>query len=146
IAQMIRNLTASTLNGWDEDRKNTTDLTEMHANFRIDRGQAVTNDQRLAGPLILITRAGTTDLNTNTLSFRIEPKLVMMNQSPGSSRLHPDSRRSPRRRRRRNRIRRPRSTVSSSSCLDGDGPAEDFRITTTFDRSQRRAGAFGTRG
>jgi AsmA protein len=85
IAQMIRNLTASTLNGWDEDKAQTTDLSELHASFRIDSGQAVTNDLRLAGPLIRVTGVGTTDLNTKSLSFRIEPKLVMTTQGQGST-------------------------------------------------------------
>ena len=85
VAQMIRNLTSTTLSGWDEDRTQTTDLTEMHASFRIDNGKAATTDLRLAGPLVRITGTGTTDLNAKTLSFRIEPKLVMTTQGQGSS-------------------------------------------------------------
>ena len=85
VAQMIRNLTSTTLSGWDEDKAQTTDLTELHASFRIDNGKAATSDLRLAGPLVRITGTGTTDLNTKTLSFRIEPKLVMTTQGQGSS-------------------------------------------------------------
>jgi AsmA protein len=85
VAQMIRNLTSSTLSGWQEDQVQTTDLTELHANFRIEKGKAETSDLRLAGPLVRITGAGTTDLNTKTLSFRIEPKLVMTTQGQGSA-------------------------------------------------------------
>ena len=85
VAQMIRNLTSSTLSGWQEDEAQTTDLTELHANFRIEKGKAETSDLRLAGPLVRITGAGTTDLNTKTLSFRIEPKLVMTTQGQGST-------------------------------------------------------------
>ena len=63
----------------------TTDLTELHANFRIEKGKAETSDLRLAGPLVRITGTGTTDLNAKTLSFRIEPKLVMTTQGQGST-------------------------------------------------------------
>jgi AsmA protein len=85
VAQMIRNLTTSTLSGWQENEVQTTDLAELHANFRIEKGKAETSDLRLAGPLVRITGAGTTDLVAKTLSFRLEPKLVMTTQGQGSS-------------------------------------------------------------
>jgi AsmA protein len=85
VAQMIRNLTASTLSGWQESETLKTDLTELHASFRIEKGKAETSDLRLAGPLVRVTGTGSTDLNTKTLSFRIEPKLVMTTQGQGSS-------------------------------------------------------------
>jgi AsmA protein len=85
VAQMIRNLTSTTLSGWQENEVQSTDLTELHANFRIEKGRAETNDLRLAGPLVRVTGAGTTDLNTKTLSFRLEPKLVMTTQGQGST-------------------------------------------------------------
>jgi AsmA protein len=85
VAQMIRNLTSSTLSGWQENGQQNTDLTELHANFRIENGKAATSDLRLAGPLVRITGAGSTDLNAKSLSFRLEPKLVMTTQGQGSS-------------------------------------------------------------
>jgi AsmA protein len=85
VAQMIRNLTSSTLNGWQENGVQSTDLTELHANFRIEKGSAATTDLRLAGPLVRITGTGSADLNTKSLSFRLEPKLVMTTQGQGSN-------------------------------------------------------------
>lgn len=85
LAQMIRSLTSSTLNGWQEDQAKATDLTELRANFRIEKGIAETGDLRLAGPLVRLTGTGSTDLNTKTLSFRMEPKLVMTTQGQGST-------------------------------------------------------------
>lgn len=85
VAQMIRNLTSSTLSGWQESGQQNTDLTELHANFRIEKGKAETSDLRLAGPLVRITGAGSTDLNAKSMSFRLEPKLVMTTQGQGSS-------------------------------------------------------------
>jgi AsmA protein len=89
VAQMVRNLTSSTLSGWQENETLKTDLTELHASFRIEKGKAETSDLRLAGPLVRVTGTGTTDLNTKTLYFRIEPKLVMTTQGQGSTGAEP---------------------------------------------------------
>jgi AsmA protein len=89
VAQMIRNLTSSTLSGWQESETLKTDLTELHVSFRIEKGKAETSDLRLAGPLVRVTGTGTTDLNTKTLSFRIEPKLVMTTQGQGGTATDP---------------------------------------------------------
>jgi len=83
VAQMIRSLTASTLNGWQEQREQATDLTQMSASFKIERGQAVTTDFNLIGPLVRVTGAGTIDLGTKMMGFRVEPKLVMTTEGQG---------------------------------------------------------------
>lgn len=85
VAQMIRNLTSSTLSGWQENEVQSTDLSELHATFRIEKGRAETSDLRLAGPLVRVTGTGTTDLNSKMLAFRLEPKLVMTTQGQGST-------------------------------------------------------------
>lgn len=77
LAQMIRSLTASTLSGWQESRAESTDLSELGASFRFERGQGATSDLVLAGPLVRMTGAGNVDLLTETMAFRVEPKLVM---------------------------------------------------------------------
>ena len=83
VAQMIRSLTAKTLNGWQEANEQATDLTQLSASFRIDRGQAATTDLNLVGPLVKMTGAGTIDLSTKMLAFRVEPKLVMTTEGQG---------------------------------------------------------------
>jgi AsmA protein len=83
VAQMIRNLTASTLSGWQEGKEQATDLSQLSASFRIDKGQAVTTDLNLVGPLVRMTGAGTIDLGTKQLAFRVEPKLVMTTEGQG---------------------------------------------------------------
>jgi AsmA protein len=87
VAQMIRSLTASTLSGWQEDpnKQQSTDLTQLSASFRIDRGQATTTDLNLVGPLVKVTGTGTVDLPTRQLGFRVEPKLVLTTQGQGRS-------------------------------------------------------------
>jgi AsmA protein len=83
LAQMIRSLTTSPLSGWQENKELTTDLTQLSASFRIEKGQASTSDFNLVGPLVRMTGAGTIDLGTRMLAFRVEPKLVMTTEGQG---------------------------------------------------------------
>jgi AsmA protein len=83
VAQMIRSLTSSTLSGWQESREQITDLTQLSASFRIEKGQATTSDLNLVGPLVKMTGSGTIDLGAKTLALRVEPKLVMTTQGQG---------------------------------------------------------------
>jgi AsmA protein len=83
VAQMIRSLTSSTLSGWQEGKEQATDLTQLGASFRIEKGQATTSDLNLVGPLVRMTGAGTIDLGTQMLAFRVEPKLVMTTEGQG---------------------------------------------------------------
>jgi AsmA protein len=83
VAQMIRSLTSSTLSGWQEQQDQATDLTQLSASFRADRGQATTTDLSLVGPLVKVTGVGTIDLGTKMIGFRVEPKLVLTTQGQG---------------------------------------------------------------
>ena len=83
VAQMIRSLTASTLSGWQESKEQATDLTQLSASFKIDKGQAETTDLNLVGPLVKMTGVGTIELDTKQIGFRVEPKLVMTTEGQG---------------------------------------------------------------
>ena len=87
VAQMIRSLTTATLTGWQDNQnpsqEQSTDLSQLSASFRIDKGQAVTTDLNLIGPLVRVTGAGTIALDTKMMGFRVEPKLVMTTEGQG---------------------------------------------------------------
>jgi AsmA protein len=83
VAAMIRSLTSGTLAGWQEGKEQTTDLTQLSASFRIEKGQATTADLNLVGPLVKITGTGTIDLAAKALAFRVEPKLVLTTEGQG---------------------------------------------------------------
>lgn len=83
VAQMIRSLTSGTLSGWQEGEEKATDLSQLSASFKIDKGQAQTTDLNLVGPLVKMTGAGTIDLGTKQIGFRVEPKLVMTTEGQG---------------------------------------------------------------
>ncbi|WP_342725718.1 AsmA family protein [Bradyrhizobium sp. B097] len=83
VAQMIRNLTTSTLSGWQQSEALSTDLSQLSASFKLDKGQAVTTDLNLIGPLVKMGGVGTVDLNTRQIGFRVEPQLVMTTEGQG---------------------------------------------------------------
>ncbi len=83
VAQMIRSLTSGTLSGWQGNREQSTDLSQLSASFRIDKGLANTADLNLIGPLVKMTGGGTVDLGAQTLALRVEPKLVMTTEGQG---------------------------------------------------------------
>ncbi|MES5487240.1 AsmA family protein [Bradyrhizobium sp. INPA03-11B] len=83
VAQMIRNLTTGTLSGWQQSQELSTDLSQLSASFKVDKGQAVTTDLNLIGPLVKMTGVGTVDLNTRQIGFRVEPQLVMTTEGQG---------------------------------------------------------------
>ena len=83
VAQMIRSLTSGTLTGWQQGKEQSTDLTQLGASFRVEKGQATTSDLNLVGPLVKMTGAGTVDLGAQTLAFRVEPKLVLTTEGQG---------------------------------------------------------------
>lgn len=83
VAQMIRSLTSGTLSGWQQGKEQSTDLTQLGASFRVEKGQATTSDLDLVGPLVKMTGAGTVDLGAQTLAFRVEPKLVLTTEGQG---------------------------------------------------------------
>ena len=85
VAKMIRSLTTGTLSGWQQGRDETTDLTQLGASFRVERGQMTTGDLVLVGPLVRMNSAGTIDLATKSLAFRVEPKLVMTLEGQGGA-------------------------------------------------------------
>jgi AsmA protein len=85
VAQMIRSLTSGTLSGWQESREQATDLSQLSASFRIEKGQATTADLNLVGPLVKMTGGGMIDLGAQTLALRVEPKLVMTTEGQGRS-------------------------------------------------------------
>ncbi len=85
VAKMIRTLGANVIKGWEANKEEKTDMSALSALFRIDNGQAATENFRLVGPLVRVTGAGTAHLGAKTLNFRLEPKLVLSLEGQGST-------------------------------------------------------------
>jgi AsmA protein len=85
IAKMVRSLTSSTLNGWQEDRSEKTDLSQLGGDIRIEGGVATIDNLHAAGPLVRVSGGGSVDLGAKTLQLKLEPKLVMTLQGQGGA-------------------------------------------------------------
>jgi AsmA protein len=83
VAQMIRSLTSGTLSGWQASQEQSTDLSQLSASFRIDKGLATTADLNLIGPLVKMTGSGAIDVGAKTLALRVDPKLVLTTEGQG---------------------------------------------------------------
>ena len=76
LPDMVRNVAARTLLGWQQSSEARTDFTTLSASFQISNGVALNQDLALAGPLIRMTGSGTTDMPGRTLDWRVEPQIV----------------------------------------------------------------------
>ena len=86
IPQMVRNLSVSTLLGWGEkDDAQSTDFSELSANFVVEKGVATTSDLKLVGPLVRVSGGGKTDIGQRTLDWRVEPQIVASLKGQGAS-------------------------------------------------------------
>ena len=85
IAEMIRTLGGSIISGWNESGAKRTDMSQLTALFRIDRGQATTDNLRMMGPLVRVNGTGTADIAAKTLQFRLDPKLVTSLEGQGGA-------------------------------------------------------------
>jgi AsmA protein len=83
VPAMTRALSSQMLQGWQEKGSEKTQLASLAATFRVANGQATTDDLRLAGPLVRMTGKGTANLTTQTLDFRVDPRLVLSLQGQG---------------------------------------------------------------
>jgi AsmA protein len=57
----------------------------LSARFQIQDGRAQTTNLRLFGPLVRVTGTGAIDLNTKTMQFKLDPKLVASLQGQGGA-------------------------------------------------------------
>ena len=78
-------MAAGTLSGWQENKAEKTDLTQLSAFFRLEGGKASTDNLQVLGPLVRVTGTGTADLAAKTLQFRVEPKLVLSLEGQGGA-------------------------------------------------------------
>lgn len=83
IPQMVRGLSVETLLGWQSNPAAKTDFSSLSASFNIASGVAATDDLSLIGPLVRMTGRGTTDMPAQSLSWRVEPRIVASLQGQG---------------------------------------------------------------
>lgn len=89
IAQMVRTLMAQILSGWQENGAQKTDFSQLSATFKLANGQATTTDLSMTGPLVRLRGAGTADILTRELSFRLDPRVVATLEGQGAQQSDP---------------------------------------------------------
>jgi AsmA protein len=85
IPGMVRNVKASFMGGEKSTKKPRTDFAELHVPFTITNGLVNTPGTTLASPLLRITVTGKTDLVSETLDMRVEPKFVATLKGQGDT-------------------------------------------------------------
>lgn len=82
LAAMARNITSAFT---DSGEAQKTDFAELSGTFKIVNGILTNDDLKLLNPFIRLSGAGTVQLPPQTLSYRIEPKLVATTKGQGGS-------------------------------------------------------------
>ncbi|WP_342643344.1 AsmA family protein [Rhodoligotrophos ferricapiens] len=77
---MVRNVAAHVVDGWQGTGQDLTDFSIFEGTFDIENGLAANSDLTLMGPLVRVTGEGSIDLPSQTIDYRIDPKLVAMLQ------------------------------------------------------------------
>jgi AsmA protein len=85
VAKMIRTLGANIVKGWQADKDERTDLSQLTGFFRIENGRASADNLRLLGPLVRVSGTGAIDLGAKTLNLRLDPRLVMSLEGQGGT-------------------------------------------------------------
>jgi AsmA protein len=83
IAKAMRSLSTGILAGWQANEAEKTDFATLGASFTLANGQAQTVDLKLLGPLVRVSGAGTVDLPTKALKFKVDPQLVASLEGQG---------------------------------------------------------------
>ena len=76
LGAMVQNVKAAFGMAEQTDAETKTEFTEFHSLFKIENGVATTDQTLLKSPVMTAKVTGNTDLNKETLNFRIEPTYV----------------------------------------------------------------------
>lgn len=77
LSKLVRLLTTTTLEGWQQNEVEKTSLDTLGATFKIENGVATTTDLHVSGSRIQVTGAGTIDLSAKRLDLKTDPKLIL---------------------------------------------------------------------
>jgi AsmA protein len=87
IAQLARNLTAAF--GLGEKKKPRTEFSELKGSFSVKDGLVDNPSTQLSSALLRVLGKGTVDLPSETINYRVEPKLVATMKGQGDAKRRP---------------------------------------------------------
>lgn len=85
LPNMVRSLLDMIIAGWQANASEETRFSTFGATFAIENGVARSTDVKFTGPFMVMTAAGSTDLRSQTLDFRADPRLVSSQATPGGN-------------------------------------------------------------
>jgi len=86
LAKILRGLSKGQLTGLEAVETETTDFSELAAAFKIDGGNAVTDDLRMLSPLLRVAGNGRVGIGKRDLDLALKPKLVSSLAGQGGQR------------------------------------------------------------
>lgn len=85
VSKLVRDLSTSILDGWQQNANDKTALSQLGVHFRILDGIATTDDFQASGPVVRVTGSGAVDLPGKTLKLKVDPRLVANARTSGAS-------------------------------------------------------------
>jgi AsmA protein len=85
IPQMMRSLGSNPLTGWSGGEAQKTDFSSFSASFQIAKGVASNSDLQMVGPLVRMTGAGTISMPSQSIDYKVRPKLVASLEGQGGA-------------------------------------------------------------
>ena len=85
IPQMMRSLGSNPLTGWSGGEAQKTDFSSFSASFQIAKGVASNSDMQMVGPLVRMTGAGTISMPSQSIDYKVRPKLVASLEGQGGA-------------------------------------------------------------
>jgi len=76
VAKLVNNVQSLIRSGYSEESSGKTEFTELSASLDIKDGIARTGDLRLLGPFVRMSGEGSIDLAQQTISMRLDPRVV----------------------------------------------------------------------
>ena len=86
LAKILRGLSKGQLTGLEAVETEATDFSELSATFKIDAGNAVTDDLRMLSPLLRVAGSGRVGIGARDLDLALKPKLVSSLAGQGGER------------------------------------------------------------
>jgi len=85
IAELMRNVFAAATTGWASGGSQSTDFSELSGTFTIANGILSNSDLKMLSPLVRVTGKGTVSMPSQTLNYRVEPKLAATLEGQGGA-------------------------------------------------------------
>ena len=89
IPKVVKSIQDGNFKDWSQSTSETTEFSELTANFTIDKGIAKNKDLNFVSPVLKATGKGSIDLTRNWVDYRLQPRIVAKLQGKKSKKALP---------------------------------------------------------